>query len=971
MKRGAEVAATSRGLDAVKQVIWARLSGSDRRLIRTSGSDNRISLHVLLLAVGSLLAEAILARTLQPADTETEAQEESHAQDSSANLEEAKSPGVTVLPEGQKRPLRDDAPLIDDDLTEALKSLRALVNRTLGEIGAQPLDDAKAPSPNFLSWKSDDWSALGAAGVAPLGAAAGGGGGGGGGPVINVAPTAAGTVVKGYLKGAVVWRDANNNGRFDWVDANNNKRVDPGEVVGDHVAITDEQGKFSQLGGVGTIRVFGGVDLYGTGLDFKGILSAPESATVITSITTLIEALRQPGEGVAIAASRVKSLLGIGTEASAADLLTLDPIDAALAGGTNSAAALKLYALSAAISNLFLGATAATKKAFASAAKPISDVEAANAVVAATASVLSSQSQVDFADKALITAVITQLDSKLQGQGVALGSVVEPMALSEAIANINGLFVSLVANASSARNALIALAQTEYLVQNDLTETLEASTGSGFDSGRFTASALQERLAEITDVVGSINAPANGQRAAPGRPFLSVDSSLSPEAPQEILDEKRLSAPKQSFNVKLGNASPQAGDVLRVYIDGQEVASKTLNEAEVTSALAAVEIESTRFAGVNESTVLRMTASVDSAAGVKGLVSRPLQVLVDTGVVAPKLVLSSLDSGIAGDGITNFPPTISVAAIEARAQLRLEVLRDGVSLGTSTSLSNGIDFATSLSNLLQSLAPSSTLIDGSYRIIAEQTDKVGHVSDQAILAITLDRVAPQLSTSQNAVTLNKLSQGKLSLGFSSPDADRLRANVLERPNDASLGIQIESGRVIADFAALPDGRYTLRLEAFDRAGNSSFVDVSITLDQSPPTIAFLDLSEGRVIAPYESDQPWRISATVEGLADGTPVVLSLVRASDGRSVLSREVTVLNQAVAAVFEVNTLLTLTSDRYQILAQLTDSAGNRANVPSDSFQLELKGLEGGLEPLSSSALSATKAAVYSQSFAANTLA
>ncbi|NBS40423.1 MAG: hypothetical protein EBS73_14370 [Betaproteobacteria bacterium] len=162
MKRGAEVAATSRGLDAVKQVIWARLSGSDRRLIRTSGSDNRISLHVLLLAVGSLLAEAILARTLQPADTETEAQEESHAQDSSANLEEAKSPGVTVLPEGQKRPLRDDAPLIDDDLTEALKSLRALVNRTLGEIGAQPLDDAKAPSPNFLSWKSDDWSALGA-----------------------------------------------------------------------------------------------------------------------------------------------------------------------------------------------------------------------------------------------------------------------------------------------------------------------------------------------------------------------------------------------------------------------------------------------------------------------------------------------------------------------------------------------------------------------------------------------------------------------------------------------------------------------------------------------------------------------------------------------------------------------------------------------------------------------------------------
>ncbi|MEX0373541.1 hypothetical protein [Spiribacter roseus] len=156
-------------------------------------------------------------------------------------------------------------------------------------------------------------------GVALLGAAAGGGGGGGGGSASTPTapstpdPGTSGLVVDGYIEGATVFRDLDEDGEYD--------SNEPSEQ-------TNAEGRYSGLTGDRSkpIVSLGGTD-QGTGLEVPGAFTAPAGWEVVSPLNTLVQArISNNGESAAEAESAVKELLGLDQGKDPGPLSTTDPI---------------------------------------------------------------------------------------------------------------------------------------------------------------------------------------------------------------------------------------------------------------------------------------------------------------------------------------------------------------------------------------------------------------------------------------------------------------------------------------------------------------------------------------------------------------------------------------------------------------------------------------------------------------------
>jgi len=124
-----------------------------------------------------------------------------------------------------------------------------------------------------------------------------------------------GAVSDGYIVGATVFADNNNNGLND-----------------DGVStLTNGVGGFTLEGATGGLYMSGGTDA-ATGLAFEGVLRAPAGSTSITALTTLIAEVEDLGS--LNAAYQVGSAFGI-TDFNS--ILTTDPIEATLSGDAATA----------------------------------------------------------------------------------------------------------------------------------------------------------------------------------------------------------------------------------------------------------------------------------------------------------------------------------------------------------------------------------------------------------------------------------------------------------------------------------------------------------------------------------------------------------------------------------------------------------------------------------------------------------
>lgn len=282
-----------------------------------------------------------------------------------------------------------------------------------------------------------------------------------------------GRAIDGYLSNALVWRDTNGNQIWN---------------ADEPYTYTDANGAFSGLAnGPGAIRVSGLTDALraqlsdepsgpstdiSTGKVFAGVLSAPEGATVITPLTTLVVAVGN-GPNAAATLAALKTALGIGD----VDLANFDPL-AAMASGGNAAAALAIQAASIQVASLMTMAVSSLQSG--------GSTLSVGAIVSSVATSLVSQASSSSSGNLLTNpAVLTAtLQSAAASSGIsgsalaALNSTLE--AASGALASVNNAIKTAVANAGTDLNlgaALGALTSVvaAQLVADDLTQLVKAA----------------------------------------------------------------------------------------------------------------------------------------------------------------------------------------------------------------------------------------------------------------------------------------------------------------------------------------------------------------------------------------------------------------------------------------------------------------------------------------------------------------
>ena len=271
----------------------------------------------------------------------------------------------------------------------------------------------------------------------------------------------AGQVVDGYIANATVFRDANENGELD-----------EGEVFG----TTDINGNFTLEGGSGPLIAVGGTDV-STGLAFKGVLKAPEGATVITPLTTLVQQLVEDGADAGTAESQVKEALGID---EGFDLNNTDPVAAAADGDTD---ALEVVKAGIQIANTAVQVTAALEGAGAT------DAEAAsNAAFQAIAEkIVEKGTDTDLGDGSQIGGV---LQDAAQAHQDTTGETTADDLSQDDIDNATSVIATThevveniaIDESSDAIEVLTGLAEVAQVAQDDASEAIEQAVETDNDS---------------------------------------------------------------------------------------------------------------------------------------------------------------------------------------------------------------------------------------------------------------------------------------------------------------------------------------------------------------------------------------------------------------------------------------------------------------------------------------------------------
>jgi Ca2+-binding RTX toxin-like protein len=298
--------------------------------------------------------------------------------------------------------------------------------------------------------------------------------------------TVSGRAIDGYIEGATVFADANQNGILD-----------AGEVS----TTTGTDGAFTLTGGSGPLVVMGGVDA-STGQSFTGVLTAPQGATVITPLTTLMDAMIR-SEGLSLSQAKAKVAEAVGLTGGA-DIASLDPVAASLDPAQASmaaeimAAGVKIHNTIVQAANLIIGADAG-----------IDGEAAARALYSSLATIMiTNGATTDISGSAShIEAMIS--DAAGSG-GLNLGSsAMSSLAAAKAeVANVILASNQAVEDLSgSGSGLLVDLAKIATVAQKSSAEAIRSAVTDSAQldtlSGRFSGAALNVAVAAVEAAVAS------------------------------------------------------------------------------------------------------------------------------------------------------------------------------------------------------------------------------------------------------------------------------------------------------------------------------------------------------------------------------------------------------------------------------------------------------------------------------------
>ena len=284
----------------------------------------------------------------------------------------------------------------------------------------------------------------------------------------------------GYISGATVFADANGNGELD---------------IGEISTTTAADGTFTLTGGTGNLVMFGGVDV-STGLEFLGVLSAPNGSTVVTPLTTLVTALVTAADldpedpdyednlQDAIDAAQLSIAQAFGLNSSI-DLQNFDPVAAAAAGGAGAADATAILAAGIQVQTTIAQITAAAGSATTGAD-----------VVSAVASAISDAggSTVNLSNTTTLTSIINE--------AAPTASTATVNAATQIVSEANAAIVNAASGGGDPLEILTSLAQAATVALGQTTDALTAAAAAvEAGTGDFTAAVANNTGGALTTAI--------------------------------------------------------------------------------------------------------------------------------------------------------------------------------------------------------------------------------------------------------------------------------------------------------------------------------------------------------------------------------------------------------------------------------------------------------------------------------------
>ncbi|MCK1590330.1 Ig-like domain-containing protein [Bradyrhizobium sp. 169] len=423
----------------------------------------------------------------------------------------------------------------------------------------------------------------------------------------------------GYISGATVFADANNNGQID---------------SGEASTTTNATGGFSLAGGSGPLIAFGGTDS-STGLPFKGPLSAPSGSNDITPLTTLLT----DSASDTSAQQKVLSAFGL---SSSLDLTTFDPIAAAQGGSADGAATevagAKVYDTVEMIASALAGAGSAFTSSL-------------QAAFAALASALDGAG-INLGDKTVLSALITQV---AETESVSLASGVAD-SIASIIAAGNAALDDVLQTDQPGAQLLSDVAGVELVMQGAASSAITNAAGSLTQvqgiANLFTGTNLDHLITQ-----------AQTETQNPGQDLGPIAFNGSATTDQNTVLNGTASA------VDLG------GNAITYALDGSAPAGLTFKS---DGTFTFDPGSAYKYLGVGESTKLsfQFTASdgpgTDSAATetitINGLNDNPIAAPDSNGVAKGKIISVSAAHGVlANDSDPDLHDQLAVVAVNGQA----------------------------------------------------------------------------------------------------------------------------------------------------------------------------------------------------------------------------------------------------------------------------------------------------------------
>ncbi|MFH1873504.1 MAG: putative Ig domain-containing protein [Pseudomonadota bacterium] len=630
---------------------------------------------------------------------------------------------------------------------------------------------------------------------------------------------ATGVVADGYIRGAQIYIDTNNNGLPDASEA----------LAG---VVTNANGNFILPAGApaGVIIATGGVNI-DTGVPNVMVFKAPAGSTVLSPLTTLVQTMiaQNPGTSVATASAAVVTALGL---AGGTDLTTYDPL-AALAANPADAAALTIQKAAAQIATLVdlasdapAGGSTSTQVAAAVVSSIVTQIgdPTAPTVISLTdvAVITTALGTVSTASAATIDTQLTTIDT-----AVNLGAVTTAQATAlDTTPPAAPTSLTLTGTVSDTGT-------TGDNMTNDSTPVVRVNFNSTATDGTAAVIGNTVKVYEAATQVGTATLTAtdvvNGYIDVTLTTALAGDGSHSLTAKIDDI-VPNTSAASTAYALTLDTVAPTTAPTVALTSDTGSSNSDGITKVG-TLVVGGIDTGNTAQYSIDGGTT--WTSSFAAAAGVNnvdvrqidaagnGSPTASLTFTYDTTIATPTIALTT-NSGSTTDSISNSAAlTLSATAGDVTRSI---TINGGTASGTYT-------------------APTT---DGPYTVVVTDTDTAGNTAN-ATLSFTFDTTSPSF-TSATTANFAENATGTAYTAVAT-DTNLVTSYAISGGADAAL-FNINAATGAVTFVSAPnfeaptdagsDNVYDLTLTATDTAGNTTggalAVAITVTNVNEAPTL---------------------------------------------------------------------------------------------------------------------------------------